>query len=330
MLDGLGLEVHHIIVNHGFDYEFAGKLFNLGNIAEHSLFPRKIAKAIALKNYLNENQIEIIIDHRTRHGIFRELIYKFVYGKRQVFSVVHSANLTNYFSKTILFAKYLNRNISKFICVSKTIETKLKSVYGFENVVVIQNPFPVFSEIVIMVELPEKYILYYGRLDNRVKNFELMLSSFAKSNLPNSGYQLLILGDGPDGDRIIEFAKSFQIESNVKILPFVNNPRQYIENARFTVLTSRYEGFPMSIIESLSLGISVVSVDCESGPSEVIVNEINGLLVPNHNPELLAEAFDKLAFDNDLHHICISNAAESVSHLSLEKVAKQWKDILEI
>jgi glycosyltransferase involved in cell wall biosynthesis len=51
----------------------------------------------------------------------------------------------------------------------------------------------------------------------------------------------------------------------VTILPF-NNPFDIVQNARFTVLTSHYEGFPMSIVESLALGTPVVAVDCNSGP----------------------------------------------------------------
>jgi glycosyltransferase involved in cell wall biosynthesis len=56
-----------------------------------------------------------------------------------------------------------------------------------------------------------------------------------------------------------------------------------VQNARFTVLTSHYEGFPMSMVESLALGTPVVTVDCNSGPREIVIDEYNGLLVENYN-----------------------------------------------
>jgi glycosyltransferase involved in cell wall biosynthesis len=56
-------------------------------------------------------------------------------------------------------------------------------------------------------------------------------------------------------------------------LPFNSNPFDIVQNARFTVLTSHYEGFPMSMVESLALGTPVVTVDCNSGPREIVIDE---------------------------------------------------------
>jgi glycosyltransferase involved in cell wall biosynthesis len=69
-------------------------------------------------------------------------------------------------------------------------------------------------------------------------------------------------------------------------LPFNSNPFDIVQNARFTVLTSHYEGFPMSMVESLALGTPVVAVDCNSGPREIVIDEYNGLLVENYNVKI--------------------------------------------
>jgi glycosyltransferase involved in cell wall biosynthesis len=61
----------------------------------------------------------------------------------------------------------------------------------------------------------------------------------------------------------------------VEFLPHTHNPFQIVANAYFVVLTSRYEGFPMVLVEALSLGTPVVSVNCETGPIEIISNEEN-------------------------------------------------------
>jgi glycosyltransferase involved in cell wall biosynthesis len=118
------------------------------------------------------------------------------------------------------------------------------------------------------------------------------------------------------------------LSTSVKQIPYQKHPFDYVKNAKFTLLTSHYEGFPMAIIESLALGTPVVSVNCNSGPAEVIQNEYNGLLVENYNPNALVIAMERLIIDEDLYHICKANAIKSVQHLSVENISKQWNQIL--
>jgi glycosyltransferase involved in cell wall biosynthesis len=84
----------------------------------------------------------------------------------------------------------------------------------------------------------------------------------------------------------------------------------------------------MAIIESLAVGIPVISVDCETGPNEIIQNNVNGLLVPNHDDVLLSEAIKTMIANEKLHQICKNNAQKSVEHLSLTTIAQQWKQLL--
>src|SRR5690606_1297415 len=97
-------------------------------------------------------------------------------------------------------------------------------------------------------------------------------------------------GDGPDKNLIRSKISELKLDDDVKVIPYQSNPFHYVSQAEFTLLTSRYEGFPMSVVESLAVGTPVIAVDCKSGPSEIIVDKVNGLLVPNHNVEALAEA----------------------------------------
>ena len=76
------------------------------------------------------------------------------------------------------------------------------------------------------------------------------------------------------------------------------------------------------------MGTPVISVDCESGPNEIVKNEFNGLLIENDNIQKLSDAFNRFVLDKDLYLHCKQNSVKSVDHLSNEIIAKQWTKYL--
>ncbi|MEM0542796.1 glycosyltransferase [Flavobacterium sp. j3] len=331
MLHDLGYEVHHIIILDYVDYEYKGALVNLGKLfADEKGIIRAVKKGKYIANYLSENDIQTIIDNRSRPTVTRELVTKWIYGNRKVYYFFHSSNLEMYLTNSVFWAKYIFGNANKLVCVSKAIEQKLQHNYQFTNTKTIYNPI-VFPEIIHNkpIAIPEKYILFFGRLEEEVKNFTLLLQAFSKSKVYEKETKLLIIGDGSSKDFIVEKIKALQTENQVQVLPFQSSVLPYIQSAKCTILTSHFEGFPMSIIESLAAGIPVISVDCETGPKEIIQDKVNGLLVPNDDKKALAEAIKTMIEDENLYQICRKNAQKSVEHLSLTTISQQWKNLLE-
>lgn len=330
MLENSGFEVHSIIVNDDIDYEYTGTLFNLEkeSAGSFSVF-RKLKKGKLLRNYLNQNNIYIVVDSRTRNVLLRELITKFIYRNSKIYYIVHSYNFKEYFPSSKFWSKILYENVQALVCVSKAIEEKVNKLYELKNTITIYNPFSIAEEELKKEVLENKnVILYFGRFEEKVKNFTLMLEAFSQSKIYEKGYQLHLMGSGDDVDFIQQKIKTLNLNDYVKILAFKENPFEEVREAKFTILTSYYEGFPLSIIESLALGTPVVAVDCNSGPREIIQNEFNGLLVENHKPKALAEAMNRFADDSELYNFCKKNAVESVKHLSLKHISNQWKNLL--
>jgi glycosyltransferase involved in cell wall biosynthesis len=168
---------------------------------------------------------------------------------------------------------------------------------------VINNPLNKLVETNICYDfnLKEDYLFCIGRLEEQ-KNFKLAIESFEKLKNKYPNLRLKIAGIGSFKEKLLKMAKNLKVIDRVDFLGFIsgddllNNYRK----ARLTLLTSLFEGFPNILIESLALGTPIVSVNCPSGPSEIIVNGVNGFLVDSYNSEDYVKAIIKgLEFDWD-------------------------------
>lgn len=327
----LGYDVHIISILDKIDYSYKGKLLNLGKLkaVDDTSFGR-LKRLLVFRNYLRQKKFDYIIDSRPRRGVLKEFILsKIIYNPNKIIYCVRSFKTDTYINPNRFLGRLLYGSAYKIVSVSNGICNKLKALYGFNNLEVIHNPF---EEKLLLPHNEKdkegKFILYYGRLDDAVKNISFLLEAYSKSNLPKEGYKLNILGDGKDKVTLINLAVKLKVQSHVEFLGFKPNPYQLVKNAYFTVLTSRYEGFPRVIVESLALGTPVISVNCESGPNEIVINDYNGILVENHNIEAFTNAMNRMINDKELYLHCKSNAKVSVKKFSKNEIGRQWQALL--
>ena len=102
-----------------------------------------------------------------------------------------------------------------------------------------------------------------------------------------------------------------------------------MRDASVFVLSSRFEGFPIVLLEAMAAGLAVVSFDCPTGPSEIVADGTSGLLVPPEDVPALAAALDRVMADETLRRRLAAAAPAAVLPYSLENVGRRWDELLE-
>jgi glycosyltransferase involved in cell wall biosynthesis len=135
-------------------------------------------------------------------------------------------------------------------------------------------------------------ILGVGELCMR-KDFETLIRAFAEVRA-TTRCRLVILGRGRRRPRLAALARRLGVGTDVDLPGFERNPCAYMARASVFVLSSRWEGMPVVLIEALACHTPVVATDCPSGPREVLDGQPVGELVPVGDPPAMARAIRRM------------------------------------
>ena len=139
---------------------------------------------------------------------------------------------------------------------------------------------------------------------------------------------MLIIGEGSEKENIENYIRNNDLENYVKLLGYKSNPWKYLSRSNLFVLSSIWEGFGNVIVESMFLGIPVISTSCKSGPSEILANGKYGKLFNIRDYNKLSELILNEIASKDLENS--SNIAKKRSEdFSIDKITESYIKYLE-
>lgn len=217
------------------------------------------------------------------------------------------------------------------VAVSEGVANDLVQLTGLprDNLQVIYNP-TVTPELLARTEEPLDHpwfrpgeppvILGAGRLTAQ-KDFPTLIRAFAlvRKKLPA---RLMILGEGEERQRLESLVHELGLGADVALPGFVDNPFKYMKHARVFVLSSRFEGFGLVLVEAMACGTPVIATDCPSGPAEILEGGKWGTIVPVGNVQEMASAIIEQIQKNK------TESNQRGLAFSLNRISREYAEIL--
>ena len=173
-------------------------------------------------------------------------------------------------------------------------------------------------------------VIAVGRLDYQ-KGFDRLIEAWhiikASGRFPD--WRLDIFGQGEWQDMLNKLISDYNLVDSVQINAPTNNIASEYVNSSLLVMSSNYEGFPMVMIEAMSLGLPVVSFDFKCGPRDIIQDGVNGKIVRNGDVSALAITMMELMKNDNLRIQMGKEAAKVTQTYAEDHVMKTWIDLFE-
>lgn len=229
---------------------------------------------------------------------------------------------------TLKVLSKIYRKADHTIAVSNSVRDAVRSSYKVSDktIRVVFNPIdPSLNNSDGPCPMEGTYLLAVGRLV-KIKQFDLLLRAFAQIR-KRKELKLVILGEGPEENKLRELSKDLGMATHVIFAGFTSNPWVFMRHAKILITTSRQEGFSNVVIEAMYCGCPVISTR-SGGPEEIITQQKTGILV-NHNDYDIAHETINLLNDEAKRQRMVEHARRHVVRFLPEKICSQFSEILD-
>jgi glycosyltransferase involved in cell wall biosynthesis len=169
-----------------------------------------------------------------------------------------------------------------------------------------------------------KTVLAAGRL-RRQKGFDLLIPAFAQVAGEFPDWRLRLCGSGLLRQQLEQQIAASGAAGQITLEPAAERLGDEMAKASIFALSSRFEGFPLILLEAMSKGMAVVAFDCPTGPGDIIDDHDNGILVPARDVDAFARGLRDLMADEDLRRRCAAAAVETAQAYTMRAIGPAWE-----
>jgi glycosyltransferase involved in cell wall biosynthesis len=216
------------------------------------------------------------------------------------------------------------RNYDRIVLLTQ--EDRVRNWGKMARISVIPNPSTICLTYRALLE--EKRVIAVGRLSYQ-KNYASMIRAFSLVAKRFPEWRLDVYGDGDEKESLTRLITKLSLNGNVNLLGISRNVCEEMLLSSVFVLSSRFEGMSLVLIEAMTCGVPVVSYACPCGPQDIISDGVDGYLVPVGDEKLLAERICRLIEDAELRKRMGAAAFERSKEFSIEKIIPMWMDLFE-
>jgi glycosyltransferase involved in cell wall biosynthesis len=169
------------------------------------------------------------------------------------------------------------------------------------------------------------HLVSVGRL-NYQKGYDLLLKVLKLCLEKVKELHLTIVGEGSEEESLKKMAAELELGDSVSFIGHQDNPYPFMDHADLFISSSRWEGLPNAVLESLACGTPVLAFDCPGGTNEIIVDDKNGWLVPSEDIEAMSGKI--VALVRQKKWLKFKNEALLPEKFICENVVKSYEKII--